>query len=125
MKKRCSGTPRAVLEECAAEIVANCPMPYLKNNRYKVEAQSEPGKYYDVCFLEYRSLHPSASCHAARRLQAHYCSTDAGDGAESPVARRFYHKPAPKRANEKCGSANCKFCEPRPRKSGGASGRHK
>ena len=34
-------------------------------------------------------------------------------------------KPALKGTNEKCGSANCKFYESRPRKSGGASDRYK
>ena len=70
-------------------------------------------------------MHLSVSCQVARRLQAHYCRTDAGDEGRAPEARRFYHKPAPKCANEKCGSVNCKFYESRPRKSGGASDRYK
>ena len=49
MVKRRRGTPRAVLDERAAEILANCLILYFKNNRYKGESQSEPGKYYDVC----------------------------------------------------------------------------
>ena len=43
MAKRHKGTPRTVLKQRAAEMVTNNLILDLKNNRYKVESQLEPG----------------------------------------------------------------------------------
>ena len=126
MAKRYKGTPRAELEQRAEEILGNCLILYLRNNRYKVESQSEPGKFYEVCFLEDWSC--TCPYHAKRHSDCkHIIAVQMRVMKTEPLKPTDFviSKPAPKCTNGKCRSTNCKFYELRPRKSGGASDRYR
>ena len=126
MVKRSGGSPRTVLEQRAEDIVANNPILYLKNNRYKVESQSEPGKYYDVNYLDDWSC--TCTYHAKRHTYCkHIIAAQMIVMKVEPLEPTDFtiRKPVPKRPKERCGSTNCKFYELRPRKNGGASERYR
>ena len=126
MAKRSRGTPRAVLERRAAGILANNLILDLKNNRYRVESQSKPGAYYDVCFLDDWScacpyhITRHADCKHIIAVQMLVMRTEPLAPADFTIGR-----PEPRCTNKECGSANCRFYESRPRKGGGASDRYR
>ncbi len=126
MAKRSKGTPRATLEQRASDILANSLILDLKNNRYRVESQSEPGAYYDVCFLDDRSC--ACPYHITRHSDCrHIVAVQMTVMKTEPLVPADFTmgKPEPRCTNKECGSANCEFYESRPRKGGGASDRYR
>ena len=115
-----------MLEQRAALILMHNLILYLGNNRYMVESQSKPGKYYDVCFLEDWSC--TCPYHVKRHTDCkHIIAVQMLVMKTKPLEPTDFtiSKPAPKCTNRECGSTNCKFYESRPRKSGGASDRYR
>lgn len=106
--------------------MADNPILDLKNNRYNVESQSEPGAYYDVGFLDDWSC--TCPYHAKRHTDCkHIIAVQMIVMKAEPLAPAGFtiSKPAPRCTNGECGSANCEFYESRPGKSGGASDRYR
>ena len=126
MAKQSGGSPRTVLEQRAEEIVVNNSILCLKNNRYKVESKSQPGKYYDVNYLDDWSC--NCMYHTKRHTDCkHIIAVQMIVMKVDPLkpANFTICKPAPKCPKEICGSTNCKFYELRPRNLGGVSERYK
>lgn len=126
MAKKSVGSQRTVLEQRAEDIVANNRILDIKNNRYKVESQSEIGKYYDVNFLDDWSC--TCPYNSKRHTDCkHIIAVQMVVMKVDPLVPTYFtiSKPVPTCPIEGCRSTDCKFYDSRPRKLGGVSDRYK
>lgn len=126
MAGRDRGSARAVPERRAGEIAAGGLVLDLKNGRYRVESQSEPGKYYDVNLLDDWTC--TCPYHVKRRTDCkHIIAVQMMVMGVEPLAPADFvmKKPGIRCTNKECGSTGCEFYQERERKMGGASVRYR